>query len=191
MLHHASVVIDPEELIDINGYTMLLSLCGANPALNVDKFESLRLLLKFGVNVNATDKYGNTAVHLLLKSLGDYGEDCYIINKRFLKLLLQSIMRTGADLHVRNNFGIEASLVAYGNLLHDEDGYNRLHLRTRLWNEVLKDLDLDIVEFRPCCSRSPGQNAHVSEREAICDSFQKDVYLDFKLRPMPTVNFFP
>lgn len=191
MLHHADVVIDPEELIYDDDSTMLLSLCTTNSNVNVDKLESLRLLLKFGANVNATDKFGNTAIHLFLKCLYNKDKDSYVIEKDFAMLLLQSIIKTGADLHVRNNFGIEASQVAYGHLCCDENEYNCLPLRTQFWNEVLTEIGLDVSEFRSCCSGCRCQDADLFESKLFCNSFQKGAYLDLiTLGPAVAGNFF-
>lgn len=168
---------------------MLLTLCGADPSHNFDKVESLKLLLKFGVNVNATDKYGNTAIHLFFASVHDSEKDSiYITNKNFLVLLLQSIVKTGANLHAKNQFGIEASHVAYGHLSWDPCGWNFLYLRTQLWNEVLTEFGFDIAEFRSCHS-----GCQCSERfrtEVFCDWFKQGAYLENNLCPEVASKFF-
>ncbi|MCJ1269365.1 hypothetical protein MMC22_009257, partial [Lobaria immixta] len=179
MLHHAGVVIDPEEPLGNSDDTMLLRLCSTSTGVNFNLVESLRLLLKFGVNVNATDKYGNTAIHLTLRSQFERTWNGYTMRKDFLMLLLQSVLRTGADLHVRNNFGIEASQVAYGHTSFDERFSNFLHQRTQIWNEVLTEFGFDITEFQSCCGgcRCTNVNSFLTPA-GFCDSFEKRAYLD-------------
>lgn len=191
MLHHAGVVINPEEPLFNNDGTMLLHLCSAATEMNFNLVESLSLLLKFGVNVNATDKYGNTAIHLFLAWLNETTENGYAIKKSFLMLLLQSVLRTGADLHVRNNFGIEASQVAYGHLRLDKRGGNFLLQRTQIWNEALAEFGFDIAEFQSCCSRCQCSNVKDLLGTAVfCDSFEKRAYLDSStLAPIGAVEF--
>lgn len=168
---------------------MLLSLCGADSSHNFDKVESLKLLLKFGVNVNATDKYGNTAIHLFFASVHDSEKDnIYVTNKNFLVLLLQSIVKTGADLHAKNQFGIEASHVAYGHLSWDPCGWNFLYLRTQLWNEVLAEFGFDIAEFRSC--QSGCQCSDRFRTELFCDWFEQGAYLENNLCPEVASKFF-
>lgn len=150
---------------------MLLGLCSAYSGFD-DQVESLRLLLNFGVNVNATDKYGNTAIHLFLKESDEKNENGFAIRKNFLTLFLQSIMSTGADLHVKNHFGIKASQVAYRHLSYDDNGHNYLPQRTRLWNEVLTESGLDTSEFRSRCSGCRCQNGDIFQTEVFCDSFE-------------------
>lgn len=173
MLHGTDVLIDPEESLDSFDRTMLLCLCST--CLYSDSHaEKLKVLLKFGVNINATDKFGNTVIHLCLShGLNSYYDNWTIV-KDFLMLLLQSIMRTGADLHVKNKFGIEASQVAYGHLKSDI-GNNRLPKRTQLWNEVLTELGLDVAEFKSCCSACGCHSASPFERR--CNLLKKGAYL--------------
>lgn len=190
-LHHAGVVIDPEDLVDHDGCTMLLYLCRASEGLNDDTVESLRVLLRFGVNVNATDNYGNTAIHIFFGAFWFEDRESLVAKKNFLTLLLQSVLKTGADLHVKNDFGIEASQVAYGHLEHDWP--ESLSQRTRIWNEVLTEIGLDIAEFQSCCTQCQCQNADLFNedffpgRKAFCDSYKKGAYLErHTLRPAVT-----
>lgn len=184
MLHGADLLIDPEESLDNFDKTMLLYLCSTPMHLD-PHVEKLKFLLNFGVNVNATDKFGNTALHLYLShGLKSY-QDNWTIVKDFLMLLLQSIMRTGADPHVKNKFGIEASQVAYGHL--DSDTWNN-HLlrRTQLWDEVLTELGLDIAVFKSCCRACGCQRT--GPFETRCDFLKKGAYLnDNTLSPMETI----
>lgn len=168
MLHHAGSVIDPEELVDTNDCTMLLCVCSAHSGFD-DRVESLRLLLKFSVNVNASDKYGNTAIHVFMKELHEKTECGYANRKRFFALFLQSIMQTGADLHVKYNFKVEASQVAYGHLSYVSKGHNYLPQRTRLWNEVLTEFGLEISECRPRCSGCKSQEGDPLQTKVFCD----------------------
>lgn len=190
LLHHGSILIDPEEII--RGKPMLLFFC-STIIPDENQIESLKVLLKFGVNVNATDEYGNTAIHLVLSNFFDYPND----NARdFLMLLVQSIMETGADLHAKNNFGIEASHVAYRHLESDiykyYDDHNPaiVHQRTRHWNEVLTACGLDIAEFRSSYRVCQCQG-HGRLEEVICDAFEKGAYLEeTTLRPKVAASFF-
>lgn len=193
LLHHGSIFIDPEEIIQ--GKPMLLFLC-SRITPDENQIESLKVLLKFGVNVNATDEYGNTAIHLFLSHFYD---DAH----KFLMLLLQSIMETGADLHAKNNFGIEASHVAYRHLERDEYYYDSacvhrvyddsasVHQRTRLWNEVLTASGLDIAEFRSSYRGYRYQSHDYFAEHINCDAFEKGAYLErTTLRPKVAANFF-
>lgn len=190
MLHHAGTVIHPEEPLLNSDETMLLCLCSAGTRPSSDIVGSLRVLLKFGVNVNATDKYGNTATHLFLAGLSVTNEIEHAIKKDFLVLLLQSILRTGADLHVRNNFGIEASQVAYGHLDVDEEDFDYFPQRARLWSEALTELGFDVAEFQSCCSGCRCTNGNnLFETAVFCDSFEKRAYLSYiTLGPIEAVD---
>lgn len=204
LLHHGSIFIDPEEIIQ--GKPMLLFLCSRNfPDEN--QIELLKVLLKFGANVNATDEYGNTAIHLFFSNIY-YSPDA---NARdFLMLLLHSIMETGADLHAKNNFGIEASHVAYRHLerykyYYDSACVHRtrfdadsasvyqpsVHQRTRLWNEVLTASGLDIAEFRSSYRGCRCQSHDCFAEHVNCDAFEKGAYLEeTTLRPKVAASFF-
>ncbi|MCJ1267076.1 hypothetical protein MMC22_006961 [Lobaria immixta] len=184
MLHSTDLLIDPEESLDNFDKTMLLCLCSTPMHLD-SHVENLKFLLNFGVNVNATDKFGNTTLHLCLSHVLKSYHDNWTIVKDFLMLLLQSIMRTGADLHVQNKFGIEASQVAYGHL-NSDTWNNRLPKRTQIWNEVLTELGLDIAEFKSCRSACGCQSDHWFERR--CDWFKKGAYLKYDtLGPMEAI----
>lgn len=189
MLYHASVVIDPEQALLDSGYTVLLCLCSRYKPWDVNSLKSLRILLKYGVNVNATDKYGNTAIHRFL-SVGFKSKSGYVIRKEFLKLLLQSILKTGANLHLKNHFGIEASQVAYG---HFDDMWGSEYYvpqRIQLWNEALTEIGLDTAEFRSCCNKCQCQNGDLFDTETLCDSFKKGAHLDsFTLGPVEATAY--
>lgn len=189
MLYHASVVIDPEQAVRDSGYTVLLCLCSRYEPWDVNNLKPLRILLKYGVNVNATDKYGNTAIHRFL-SVRFQSKSGYVIRKEFLKLLLQSIFKTGANLHLKNHFGIEASQVAYG---HFDDMWGRDHYlpqRIGLWNEALTEIGVDTAEFRSCCSKCQCQNSDLFDTEILCDSFKKGAHLDsFTLGPVEATAY--
>ena len=65
ILHVVDVLIDPKESIDDFENTKLLWLCSTSgELLNFGQIEKLKLLLKFGLNVNVTNKHDNTAIHL-------------------------------------------------------------------------------------------------------------------------------
>lgn len=198
LLYNGGAFIDPEEVI--RGETMLLFFCSSRLLSNADS-ESLRVLLKYGVNVNATDKYGNTAIHLFLGNIS--GPRSFDDAKKCLVLLLQSVMETGADLHAKNNFGIEASHIAYRHLGSDRNRFRdycflqknsnfwNLQKRTQIWNEVLTESGLDIAQFRSSYRGCPCQNTHFPGLPDDCYAFETGAYLDnITLRPKDAKNFF-
>ena len=190
MLYHARVVVDPEQALRDSAYTLLLYLCSIDGPYDVNRLKSLRILLNYGVNVNATDKYGNSAIHLLLRGRFEQSKSGYVIQKRILKLLLQSIMKTGANLHLKNHFGIEASQVAYVPFYYNRRGDHKLRQPVRLWNEALTELGLDTAEFRSCLCKCQCQNGDLLNTRILCDSVKKRVCLDYyTLMPWKDIEY--
>ena len=95
-------------------------------------FDVIEFLIKNGINVNAKDSYGNTALHFL----ADVNGACTDSQFKIAKLILDN----GGDLNIQNNSNIPA---LRSTIKHSKDEYRlmKLFFMYSLDDEILSDLE--------------------------------------------------
>lgn len=74
-------------------------------AANQNNIEAVNMLLKYGAEVNKTDKFGETALHSIVKKINEYQEDN---NKNMVKkgkLVINALLDHGANSKIKNTTG--------------------------------------------------------------------------------------
>lgn len=94
-------------------------------------FDVIEFLIKNGINVNAKDSYGNTALHFL----ADASLGCTDFQYKIAKLILDN----GGDLNIRNNNNVPALRLT---IKHSRDEYRlmKLFFMYNLDDEIISDL---------------------------------------------------